>query len=158
MKLKFNLKSLEIQFSNDANQQMKNCYQSQNSFERGGILMGELYLNKNLIIITDIIEAPSKILKQYNYEMNVDYIQQKIDTVWTKSHGSKTYLGDWHTHPEENPKPSFQDYITFSKNYFQSSFDHNFLIYIIFGLNYYINHSVWMGITNGFITKTYTSE
>ena len=84
--------------------------------------------------------------------MDVKHVQEKINTIWKQSSGEKTYLGDWHTHPENYPKPSFTDYMTFSKNYFHSTIDHNFLLYMIFGYED-SNTPKWVGICNGFHTK-----
>lgn len=153
--MKFDLKNLQVKYSKNVSTELANYHHRENSFERGGILMGELYPNKNLVLITNIIEAPSQICKYYEYEMDVKFIQEQISKIWMESNGTKTYLGDWHTHPEKYPCPSIRDYITFSKNYFQSSIEQNFLIYIVFGLYYPNLPSTWIGISNGFRTKKY---
>lgn len=153
MNFKFNIKTLKIEISQKVLNKLPQITQVLDGNERGGILMGKLYFKRNKILITDIVESNSKALGKYNFEMDVEYIQKKITSIWEKSAHTETYLGDWHTHPEYYPKPSLRDYITFSKNFFQSSIDQNFLIYIILGYKKEKNVPTWIGICNGFKTK-----
>jgi integrative and conjugative element protein (TIGR02256 family) len=151
MNLKFNIKNLDIRIEQSVLDAFPDYSQGLKTSERGGVIMGKLYLNKNMVVITDIIESPSKASHKNRYEMDVEYIQKKINSIWKESNGTITYIGDWHTHPEYNPKPSLTDYITFSKNYFRSTIDQNFLIYIILG---YKDNTVsrWIGLCNGLKT------
>lgn len=119
---------------------------NENSPETGGVLMGELYLKSNKIKITHILVGELTSSSKYGLELNVKYLQKKIDEIWQKSDGTITYLGDWHTHPEIKPKPSFIDYKTFIKNYYSSQFNQNILLYMILGNG----DSLWFKSFNGF--------
>ncbi|MDD5156830.1 Mov34/MPN/PAD-1 family protein [Sulfurimonas sp.] len=151
--MKFNTNNLDININQSFLDVLPKYSQTLKTPERGGVIMGELYPNKNLVVITNIIESPSKLKRNNRYEMDVKYIQKEINKIWKKSKGTVTYLGDWHTHPEINPKPSLIDYYTFSKNYFNSSIDQNFLIYIILGLKVKNDILIWIGVCNGIKTK-----
>lgn len=151
MKYQFNLKSISVEFTEEILKSKHKFYHEEGLPEKGGILMGELYPKKNLIIITHLIEVPSLNKTSVTYEMDMQFTHNIINETWTKSGGTITYIGDWHTHPEYSPKPSIQDYLTFSKNYFQSSIDQNLLIYVIFGYS-----SKWIGLCSGFKTKKLT--
>lgn len=153
MKYQFNLKSISVEFTEEILKNKHSFYHVEGLPEKGGILMGELFPNKNLIVITNLIEVPSLNRTSVTYEMDMQFTHNIINETWTQSGGTITYIGDWHTHPEYNPKPSFKDYITFSKNFFQSSINQNFLIYIIFGYEY--GYSKWVGLCNGIKTKSY---
>jgi integrative and conjugative element protein (TIGR02256 family) len=52
------------------------------------------------------------------------------------------YVGDWHTHYEENPSPSFEDLNSMQESFLLSKHDLNWLILIIIGKtkknNFYI--------------------
>lgn len=153
MTLKFNTNNLDININQSFLDVLSKYSQTLETPERGGVIMGKLYPNKNLVVITNIIEAPTESKRNNRYEMDVKYIQKEINKIWKKSNGTVTYLGDWHTHPEVNPKPSLMDYYTFSKNYFNSSIDQNFLIYIILGLKIKNDILIWTGVCNGIKTK-----
>lgn len=153
MNFKFNINKLDIKINQNILDILLKYSQTLETSERGGVIMGELYPNKNLVVVTNIIESPSKISRNNQYEMDVEYTQKEITNVWKKNNGRVTYLGDWHTHPEINPKPSLRDYYTFSKNYFNSTIDQNFLIYIILGLKTQDEISMWTGVCNGIQTK-----
>ena len=43
------------------------------------------------------------------------------------------YIGEWHTHPENNPKPSAIDYNSIRDNYHTASLVAPFLVMIIVG-------------------------
>jgi integrative and conjugative element protein (TIGR02256 family) len=41
--------------------------------------------------------------------------QEQIDLAWKTSAGTSAYLGEWHTHPEDIPSPSFIDLMGWQK-------------------------------------------
>lgn len=152
--LMFDIKNLRVEFKEKVlNDLLVNAQTSKGENERGGVLMGELYPKKNLIIVTHIIKSIPKYADRYNFEMDVESTQLEISKIWKESERTITYLGDWHTHPEYSPKPSFDDYLTFTKNYRHSAFDQNFLLYIIVGMLPDENKNLWVGLCQGLITR-----
>lgn len=82
--------------------------------ESGGIITGKIY--------NDIIEflncsEPSDldICSRYNFNRSFKSAQNFINEKFLKSNGEEIYLGEWHTHPEDNPKPSKTDINSFTK-------------------------------------------
>ncbi|MCT7630951.1 Mov34/MPN/PAD-1 family protein [Aliarcobacter butzleri] len=146
-KIKFNPKSFIVSFDKRlldellSYRQIRDCDK-----ETGGVLMGELYPHSNRIQITHILVCKHTTNSRYGLELNVACLQKQMNKIWEDSNGTITYLGDWHTHPEFNPKPSYVDYTTFIKNYYTSKFEQNLLIYIILGLN----EKIWFKLFNGF--------
>ena len=122
---------------------------SENDCETGGVLMGELYPKSNKIKVTHILVCEHTNNSRYGLELNVECLQKQMNEIWEKSNGTITYLGDWHTHPEYIPKPSYIDYKTFLKNYYASKFEQNFLLYIILGRE----QTMWFKCFNGFKFK-----
>jgi len=100
-------------------------------------------------IITDIILSINACSNLTNLELDTYELQKIINNKWVESKGGITYLGDWHTHPCKTPKPSILDKITFFKNYHQSKFDQNILIYIILGSK----EKNYMAIHNGYTLR-----
>ena len=149
-RIKFNTSNLTIQI-NEEIYNILNKYRQKGSedTESGGILMGELYPQANTIKITNILKCNNNYADKYNIELNIKCLQEQMDKLWEKSGGSITYLGDWHTHPEFDPKASLIDYKTFIKNFFGSTFDQNILIYMILGKK----ENNWIKSFNGFFFK-----
>lgn len=145
--IKFTSKSLIINIDSKLVNELLSYRQKKDSdSETGGVLMGELYPNSNRIQITHILVCKHTSNSRYGLELNVECLQKQMNEIWEKSKGTITYLGDWHTHPEFNPKPSYVDYTTFVKNYYKSKFEQNLLLYIILGQE----EEIWFKSFNGF--------
>ena len=144
--IKFNSKFLNIELAQNLVNKLLSYQQiNENDFENGGILMGELYPKSNRIKITHILVCEHSKNSKYGLELNIKCLQKQMDKIWDESNGTITYLGDWHTHPESNPKPSYIDYKTFVKNYFVSTFEQNVLLYMILGNR----GNIWFKSFNG---------
>lgn len=144
----FNSKSLNIEIDQKLLNELLSYQQiNENDFENGGILMGELYPRSNRIILTHVLVCEHIENSKYGLELNIKCLQKQMDEIWDESNGTITYLGDWHTHPESNPKPSYTDYKTFVKNYYTSKFEQNVLLYVILGSK----KSIWFKSFNGLL-------
>ena len=80
------------------------------SKEAGGILLGRLVLNERAIIVEDVT-VPDRydIRRRQFFRRSKHRAQICVDSVWRKSKGIVNYLGEWHTHPEDDPSPSSVD-------------------------------------------------
>lgn len=88
---------------------------SDSSLESAGVLIGE---RRDIhIVITDLSE-PSQwdIRNRFMVDRISKHHQKAIDNAFKKSNGEWHYLGEWHTHPEDVPKPSMTDYTSWHKN------------------------------------------
>lgn len=116
--------------------------------ESGGVLMG--YIARNELKILDCTQPNIfDIHKRYNFIRNIFGHQFLINYKYKNSNGILNYIGEWHTHPEINPKPSKTDLITLMKirKYKNVKFP---VIMIIVGQN----DTFWIGINmNGYIHK-----
>lgn len=76
--------------------------------EAGGVLIGEK--RERGVTVTDAT-APQPTDKGSRFRFNRREIghQQLVDAAWNESGRSKSYLGEWHSHPEQHPNPSFVD-------------------------------------------------
>lgn len=74
--------------------------------EAGGVLMGKLYKDSADIII-DKLTLPSQkdTRSRFRFLRHFFSHQKRIDEEWEKSNKTCTYLGEWHTHPEDYPTP-----------------------------------------------------
>lgn len=83
--------------------------------ESAGVLIGE---RRDIhIVITDLSE-PSQwdIRSRFMVDRISKHHQKVINDAFKKSKGKWHYLGEWHTHPEDAPKPSMTDYTSWHKN------------------------------------------
>ncbi|EEE2268031.1 peptidase [Salmonella enterica subsp. houtenae] len=78
------------------------------STEAGGTLIGER--RGQHIVVTHISEPGRDDVRSRNrIERRGDHHQQKVDELFQQSNGFLVYLGEWHTHPEDFPQPSYID-------------------------------------------------
>lgn len=80
----------------------------ENDSEAGGLLLGSVH-GANLLI--NNVTEPTVWDKRTRYLFErMPLVHDAIAlSLWTKSRGITRYLGEWHTHPEDHPKPSFLD-------------------------------------------------
>lgn len=102
--------------------------------ESGGLLIGRFILSSNNVVI-DELTTPFKRDKRGRYFFKkIDKKHQRtLDKNWEASEGTSNYIGEWHTHPEVNPKPSAIDIKEWKRKAIQDIYDNEFLIFIIVG-------------------------
>lgn len=54
-------------------------------------------------------------------QLDIIKANQQIEDEFEKSNHTRFYLGEWHTHPEDNPSPSYQDLASLKKSYNKNS-------------------------------------
>ena len=124
------------------NKMMKYC-QAPGMNESGGVLLGKVKRDFSQIRITDVSE-PSCFDKsgRFYFIRNKESAQKIINRSWKKSNGEINYLGEWHTHPEPFPSPSFTDkrllYKCIKENYY--TFGCLFLIIVGSTGNLYVGY------------------
>lgn len=78
------------------------------STEAGGTLIGER--RGHHIVVTHISEPGSNdVRSRTRIERKSVHHQQKVNDLFQLSDGFLVYLGEWHTHPEDFPQPSYID-------------------------------------------------
>jgi len=76
--------------------------------ELGGILLGRTF--KEHDEITELVGPSRKdVAGLFSFLRKKEPAQEQINTAWNKSGGHVVYLGEWHTHPGNEPTPSVQD-------------------------------------------------
>lgn len=109
------------------------------SAEAGGTIIGER--RGQHIVVTDISEpGQGDIRKRNRFERRGDHHQQKVDELFKQSDGYLVYLGEWHTHPEDFPQPSYTDIKSWQAGLIAT----DPMVLIIVG-----RKSNWLGIKHG---------
>lgn len=113
--------------------------------EAGGVLLGR-FLIGNSDVVVDHITIPMAGDKRTRFGYFRSKLHQKrISEAWALSRGTCNYLGEWHTHPEDDPSPSTHDFANWENKLAGDKFDSNFLFFVIAGT---IRVNVWKGSRN----------
>lgn len=67
------------------------------NIETGGILLGKLLQNGDVLITHAIGPGPNSIRKQYEFRKDFDYSVRMLEILYSRY--SVDFLGDWHKHP-----------------------------------------------------------
>lgn len=108
--IELKLDSVSVKILKDVFERMFAYIQDKaNKPEAGGILLG-YYFNKNNFSIIDI-SLPNKEdrASRYGFIRSMKTAQKVINERFNESKGKIIYLGEWHTHPEDFPDPSWVD-------------------------------------------------
>jgi integrative and conjugative element protein (TIGR02256 family) len=110
--------------------------------ESGGVLLGRHILNTNDIVVDRVtIPMPGDHQRRTRFHRARLLHQEQIDLAWKESKGTCTYLGEWHTHPEPIPTPSFVDEIDWRRKLMVDQFS-TCLFFLILGTQ---SISAWEG-------------
>ncbi|MGH2530929.1 MAG: Mov34/MPN/PAD-1 family protein [Thermomicrobiales bacterium] len=78
--------------------------------EAGGVLLGRHLLDTRDVVVDRVTTPqPGDRQARLRFFRACRRHQRLIDRAWVESGGTCTYLGEWHTHPEPNPTPSWID-------------------------------------------------
>lgn len=77
--------------------------------EAGGLLLGRYILDSDDLVVDDLSTPVRGDTRARTRFIRSKRHQRFVDEAWAKSNGTRVYLGEWHTHPEAIPSPSFED-------------------------------------------------
>lgn len=102
--------------------------------ESGGVLLGRHLLESEDVVV-DEVTIPSKGDKRSRFgffrsTQHNSVAQQR----WTESCGKVDYLGLWHTHPENDPAPSYEDLQDWANAARKDTYGGEHLFFLIVGI------------------------
>ena len=111
--------------------------------EAGGVILARFIKDSNNIVI-DMNTIPMKgdIRTRTRFKRGKKRHQKIIDEIWKETEGTCNYIGEWHTHPEENPSPSKTDINSWKKILKNDVYSSEYLYFIIVGTK---SIGVWEG-------------
>lgn len=86
----------------------------QRSSEAGGIFIGA-YRARHIEVVSCTVPMAADLRGRYSYDRKDHGHQLAATSAWQDSGHTLTYVGEWHTHPENDPTPSFQDKWTWGR-------------------------------------------
>ncbi|MCY1704278.1 Mov34/MPN/PAD-1 family protein [Deinococcus sp. SL84] len=111
--------------------------------EAGGMLIGHHPLACNDIILDQLTTPqPADRRSRYRFERDQAAHQTLLNAEWEKSGQKRTYIGEWHTHPEDSPSPSSLDLRSWQKAVSSTPYHGPGLLFIIVGRQ---KIRVWFG-------------
>lgn len=115
-----------------------------NQNEAGGIILGQVYEN-NRVCLTEVSE-PNEFDKssRFSFVRDKRMAQLIVNEAFHKSGGKLIYLGEWHTHPEQYPRPSEIDKRMIKRQFEKNRINESFLILLIQG-----TEDIYAAIYNG---------
>jgi integrative and conjugative element protein (TIGR02256 family) len=111
--------------------------------EAGGVLIGR-YIRDSTDIVIDEATVPMEgdHRRRFSFWRTRQPHQQALDQAWLESGGTSTYLGEWHTHPEDIPEPSEIDLKNWQSRLKKDIFSGDILFFIIIVIKFL---RVWEG-------------
>lgn len=99
--------------------------------EQGGILLGRFYEDK---VVIEKISTPTDLDKCSRYNFERHKLSAQIVVNYEFFNNSQImYLGEWHTHPEDNPTPSAVDLKMIKEQFTKNKITVPFLLLVIKG-------------------------
>lgn len=108
-----------------------------------GVLMGS-QVDDNCYRISKISPPCVKYHTRCGCERDAIMANHFIGEDYEQSEQTRFYIGEWHTHPENNPIPSTVDYSSIEENYQTASLVVPFLFMIVVG-----TETIYISIYNG---------
>jgi integrative and conjugative element protein (TIGR02256 family) len=102
--------------------------------EAGGILLGRLLVDSADVVVDVAVSPGARDVRGiFRFERQRGDAQQRVDQEWRDSLGTRVYLGDWHSHPEEDPHPSSVDLANWRTLLRRTKCEQEFLLFPIVG-------------------------
>jgi integrative and conjugative element protein (TIGR02256 family) len=106
---------LTIWLKNEALREIEKQGVAWGDLETGGILIG-YWANESVVVITSVIgPGPKALHTPTSFVPDQAYHERELERIYKQSNRTETYLGDWHTHPNESAYLSGLDKHTLKK-------------------------------------------
>jgi integrative and conjugative element protein (TIGR02256 family) len=133
--------SIQVQVSGKALASMNRFRQSDSQPESGGVLLGPFFPDQNRLLICYATRpGRNDVRSRYSFKRDPISAARSARFLWAKSAGRIQYLGEWHTHPDDHPKPSLVDKLTMGRILRKSTVVAGGLLLVIVG-----RESTWAG-------------
>lgn len=111
--------------------------------EVGGILLGRCF-EEEIRVERISHPGPGDTASPTTFTRSAERAQAIIDDEWIASSGESIYLGEWHSHAESNPRPSYTDKEMIRTMRRETKMEIDFLLLVIVGWE-----DSWVGLHDG---------
>ena len=129
-----------------------NTYAQHEGNELCGVLTGS-QIGENRFRISKV--SPPCVVRNGRYRCELDAAQGNdfIIQDYGVSGQTRFYIGEWHTHPENNPQPSQTDYDSIARSFTSAQLSAPLLVMIIVG-----TEVIYYGVYNGLVFEKIEPE
>ena len=113
-----------------------------NAPEAGGIVLGQVK-GKYIFVSKATTPCFSDIFSRFSFIRDYNIAQLIVDYEFYNNNGHLIYLGEWHTHPENTPSPSPQDFKMIKNQYRKNTLNEDYILMFIIGIK-----TIYMGMYN----------
>lgn len=126
-----NIHEYHFEIKEEAIEELRS-YAQLNGNELCGVLTG-ISVGENTYRICKVSPPCVKNNSKYGCERDAVLANHFLQIDYENSDKTRTYIGEWHTHPESKPSPSVMDFQSIKNNYLTAIHTLPFLIMIIVG-------------------------
>jgi len=102
--------------------------------EAGGVLLGRIVVERpDVVVETVTVPSSDDRRSRFAFFRARRPTQAAIDAAWEASGDTQNYLGEWHTHPEDHPSPSWVDRRDWQRLSHEAHFEQAALFFLIVG-------------------------
>lgn len=102
--------------------------------EAGGVILGRLLLGSDVIIVDEAtLPGRADRRERFFFRRARRPTECHINWTWAESGGTRNYLGEWHTHPEDDPAPSPKDIENWRRISSEAQYEQPHLLFVIVG-------------------------
>lgn len=143
-KFSFSSCNVEVEFAPEAIKKLSQYRQLRSCIEAGGFLFtSDLY--REPILVEDIsVPSPKDKRTRARFIPHKKIAQETINNMFERGFH---YIGDWHTHPQNVPKPSWTDIRTIKDVFKKSKHGLNFMLMLILSNSEF--EKSFLGLTDG---------
>lgn len=99
-------RELNVSVSRESLQRMMDLVKEKSGIETGGVLAGMSDKEGNIIITHASGPGPKALHTKMTFEKDIEFCQNFLDNLFESSGGTALYVGEWHSHPEDDNMPS----------------------------------------------------
>lgn len=114
--------------------------------ESGGIILGSVF-NDHVLINQATTPGNGDRRGPCIFHRHKERAQKIVNERFSKSQGKQIYIGEWHTHRQVHPNPSFKDKFEIKRAYRKSKLNLDFVVLIVVG-NQNLLGNIWIGYQN----------
>ncbi len=142
--IKMDEENFNIEFDDSSIEELKQYQQKNGEYESGGILAGEIYPKENKVIVKKVILSKKATRSMFGVNIDKKEMQEELEKIRKETGYQYYYIGDWHTHPEKHPTPSWIDNRSYKKTLKTIVLQTNFVVFLIVGNGDDIMNSMWI--------------
>lgn len=125
-------KKVTVIIPKEVMREMQVLISQNNEIETGGVLAGKIDENGNIIITKASGPGPNSTKTSSKFQKDIQYCQKFLDDLYIQSDKQIAYIGEWHSHPNNNNNPSGTDIKSLTEIAYQKEYLTDIPIMIIF--------------------------